>query len=133
MGEGAARTYVELTSNGHLVAIGVAFSEGMLEGLPAKINQAGRCFDVDGDGSFQAATECMGDYALNLFFPEELIRGSGYALPVGGCRLESERASSVVRCPQRLVHTSFRLSLLHGEWGSGRADSRWTLWILYGL
>ena len=74
MGEGAARTYVELTSNGHLVAIGVAFSEGMLEGLPAKINQAGRCFDVDGDGSFQAATECMGDYALNLFFPEELIQ-----------------------------------------------------------
>jgi hypothetical protein len=68
VGDGEARTFVELGSDGRPQAIGVAFGEGALRGLPSKMNSTSRCFDKNGDGKMGHG-ECMGDFEFTLAMP----------------------------------------------------------------
>lgn len=68
MGQGTARTYLELDAQDKPVSLGVVFDKGLLEGLPTQPNQAGRCFDGNGNGSFDEH-ECVGDYEIILTMP----------------------------------------------------------------
>lgn len=75
MGDGKAYTYVELDSHQHPIAIGVAFTEGLLEDLPSVPNNTSRCFDRDGNGTFHDG-ECIGDYERILLLPDVLEQRS---------------------------------------------------------
>jgi hypothetical protein len=68
VGEGEARTFVELGSDGRPRVVGVTFDEGALRGLPSKMNNTSRCFDKNGDGTLSHG-ECMGDYQFTLAMP----------------------------------------------------------------
>ena len=70
LGDGAANTYVTLKGDVP-IAIGIRLSESALEGLPALPNNTSRCFDLNGDGTMEAGTECLGDYETALLWPRE--------------------------------------------------------------
>jgi hypothetical protein len=71
MGQGAARTYLELDAEDKPVSLGVVFDKGMLEGLPTEPNSTSRCFDGNGNGNFDMH-ECIGDYEIVLALPQEV-------------------------------------------------------------
>lgn len=71
MGQGAARTYVQLDAENKPVSLGVVFDQGLLEGLPSEPNNTGRCFDGNGNGAFDQH-ECVGDYEIVLALPQEV-------------------------------------------------------------
>ena len=71
LGRGEARSFVELARDGTPVRIGVAYDLGLLKGLPEHPNLVSRCFDVNGDGAL-GMHECIGDYELRLWMPEEV-------------------------------------------------------------
>jgi hypothetical protein len=72
LGKGFAQLYVELDAAGAPKTLGVAFNQGMLEGLPTMPNTWSRCFDKNGNGQIDAHGECNGDYELAFALPEEL-------------------------------------------------------------
>jgi hypothetical protein len=74
LGKGTAHTYVELNPDGSPVRLGITFTKNALEGLPTKPNNTGRCFDVNGNGVFDAHGECLGDYEWVLTLPKELAK-----------------------------------------------------------
>src|SRR5690606_7534462 len=67
LGNGTVGSYTILGGDGAPHEIGVVFSVGALDGLPAEKNNVSRCFDHDGDG---AKHECEGDYQLTLPFAD---------------------------------------------------------------
>jgi len=69
LGRGTARSLVELSKTGAPVRVGVLFDKKMLKGLPEHPNLVSRCYDVDGNGSFEGH-ECIGDYERVLSMPE---------------------------------------------------------------
>lgn len=71
MGQGAARTYLEVDAEDKPVSLGVVFDKRLLEGLPAEPNNSGRCFDGNGNGHFDEH-ECVGDYEIVLAMPQEV-------------------------------------------------------------
>ncbi len=77
LGYGAARMYAQFESAGSPVAIGIRFTKSMLDGLPMMLNPGSRCFDVDGNGSMDVQTECVGDWELVMPLPEELVERGG--------------------------------------------------------
>lgn len=87
MGEGTAYTYVELNPDGSPVAMGVAFAESLLKGLPTAPNNTDRCFDADGNGAFDAGRECVGDYERILPLSEALL---GVLVPGGSLAKRSD-------------------------------------------
>lgn len=72
MGNGTARTYVRLDSNGAPIAIGVIFPKILLESLPAKRNNTSRCYDLNGNGKIDDHDECEGDEEIRLSMPVKL-------------------------------------------------------------
>ena len=70
LGDGTAALYVETADDGTPTALGIDFTQGMLEGLPSAPNTYNRCFDKDGNGALGAG-ECHGDYELIFTVPEE--------------------------------------------------------------
>lgn len=70
MGQGSARSFIEVDSAGTPQRIGVVFDHKLLEGLPQELNHDGRCYDVNGSGSVDHH-ECLGDYEITLRMPEE--------------------------------------------------------------
>ena len=68
IGQGQARLFVELGTEGRPQLIGIDFDEGALRGLPSKMNSTSRCFDKNGDGALSHG-ECMGDYQFTLELP----------------------------------------------------------------
>lgn len=70
MGQGAARSFVEVDHAGNLLRIGVVFDQALLEGLPDEPNHHSRCYDSNGNGTFDHH-ECLGDYEIILRMPEE--------------------------------------------------------------
>src|SRR5688572_11429591 len=69
VGDGAARTFVEMGTDGRPTLIGITFDQGAMRGLPGKMNSASRCFDKNGDRKLTHG-ECVGDYQFNLAMPE---------------------------------------------------------------
>lgn len=69
MGNGTVQTFADMNADGSPRAIGLTIAAGLLDNLPAQRNQTGRCFDLDGNGSF-SGDECEGDYELRLDMPE---------------------------------------------------------------
>lgn len=78
VGEGIARLFVDVASDGTPSAIGIALSAAVMRGLPSKMNSTSRCFDKNGD-SHLAHGECLGDYQSTLAMPNEAAR---FNLPV---------------------------------------------------
>lgn len=73
IGNGTVTSYADIGEDGVPAEIGIVFSAGALEGLPAGRNPTSRCFDVDGDGSIGPG-ECEGDHQHDLPSPAE-VRG----------------------------------------------------------
>ena len=78
VGNGSARMFLEQGPGGEPRAIGIALTEGALNGLAERMNTTSRCFDKNRDGTI-AHGECLGDYQAALAMPEET---SGLGLPV---------------------------------------------------
>lgn len=74
LGNGFAQSYAELEADGTPRVLGVSFSAGLLEELPAVPNTYSRCFDRNGDGTIAARGECNGDYELTFPVPLETAR-----------------------------------------------------------
>src|SRR5215208_1179439 len=72
IGKGKVQSYVVMTPAGAPAALGVRFTEGAFEQLPAHKNRQSRCFDMDQDASYSAA-ECVGDEERVLELPDEVV------------------------------------------------------------
>lgn len=69
LAKGTVRTYVVSGADGKPTAIGISFTAGALQGLPAEPNRTSRCFDVNKNGRIDDHGECEGDYELRLALP----------------------------------------------------------------
>ncbi|MCZ7563778.1 MAG: DUF5602 domain-containing protein [Burkholderiales bacterium] len=72
LGKGTVRTYVVTAADGKPTAIGISFTAGALEGLPATPNKTSRCFDLNKNGRIDDQGECEGDYELRLALPQSV-------------------------------------------------------------
>lgn len=90
MGNGTARTYVRLDSNGAPIAIGVIFPKSLLEGLPAKRNNTSRCYDLNGNGKIDDHDECEGDKEIRLSMPTKLAEGTNLVVQWVGMNWNAE-------------------------------------------
>ena len=68
VGLGTARMFVDVASDGTPSALGIALTEGALDGLATHMNTTSRCWDKSGDGQI-AHGECLGDYETTLPMP----------------------------------------------------------------
>jgi hypothetical protein len=59
LGSGSVSTYVEMDAAGELLSIGVRLSASTFESFPLEPDGTAPCFDVDGDGTEDPATECF--------------------------------------------------------------------------
>lgn len=62
IGNGSVQSYVLMSDEGAPAEIGVVFSAGAFNGLPAERSRTSRCFDLDGNGAINDDGECEGDY-----------------------------------------------------------------------
>jgi transposase len=67
-------SYAEFDKSGAPKAIGVVFSAGALDALPAAPSDGHRCFDANNDGVIDLATECSGWHERVLPVPSEASR-----------------------------------------------------------
>ena len=74
LGKGSVSTYAELNAQGEPAAVGVVFSPGALDGLPADGSDYDHCFDRNQDGTVDRATECLHSYAYVLPLPDAVAR-----------------------------------------------------------
>jgi len=72
LGDGRVTSYADLDADGAPLAIGVAFESGSLEGLPTEPSDGKRCFDENGDGTMDLATECSAWHERPLPLPAEV-------------------------------------------------------------
>lgn len=71
LGQGTVSSFATIGEDGVPAEIGVIFSAGAFDGLPAEPSQSGRCFDLNGDGVIGHG-ECEGDHQRDLPFPSEV-------------------------------------------------------------
>lgn len=74
LGNGSVASYAEIDAGGAPKAIGVRFSAGALDNLPTAHSDGHRCFDANGDGRIDLATECAAWHERVLPLPSELAR-----------------------------------------------------------
>ena len=74
LGNGTVASYAEFDKSGAPKAIGVVFSAGALDALPAAPSDGHRCFDANNDGVIDLATECSGWHERVLPVPSEASR-----------------------------------------------------------
>jgi hypothetical protein len=74
LGNGTVTSYAELDASGAPKAIGVVFSAASLSSLPAAPSDGHRCFDANGDGKIDPATECSAWHERVLPVPSEVSR-----------------------------------------------------------
>lgn len=70
LGNGTVSTYAEFDDNDVPTAIGVVYSSGALDGLPAQRSDQHHCFDRDGDGQVEADTECIPTHEFVVPLPD---------------------------------------------------------------
>jgi hypothetical protein len=71
LGNGVASSYAEVDSGGTPTAIGVVWSAGALEGLPADSDHH-RCTGRNKDGEMDAATKCQHTHELVIPLPDKV-------------------------------------------------------------
>jgi hypothetical protein len=74
LGRGTLAAYGEVNAKGEPAAIGVVFSAGALDGLPADGSDYHHCFDRNQDGTVDRTTECLHSYEHVLPLPDALAR-----------------------------------------------------------
>jgi hypothetical protein len=74
LGTGTASAYAEANARHEPTAIGVVFSAGALEGLPADGSDYHHCFDKNQDGTVDRGSECLHGYEYVLPLPDALAR-----------------------------------------------------------
>lgn len=74
LGSGTVASYADFDATGAVQAIGVVFSGGALDNLPAAPSDGHHCFDVNKDGSLDLERECPGGHERVLAFPSEASR-----------------------------------------------------------
>jgi hypothetical protein len=74
LGNGSVASYADFAGAGNLAAIGVIFSRGALDGLPAAPSDGHRCFDANKDGRIDVADECARWHERALPLPAEASR-----------------------------------------------------------
>jgi hypothetical protein len=71
LGNGYVQTVYSHSASGAPTMIGVTVDEAAMQSLPANpVNDGNTCFDTDGDGSIDPATECKGGHERVLWFPK---------------------------------------------------------------
>ncbi len=79
LGAGTVRTYAELDGK-RPVAVGIELTRSALDNLPTEMTDRKRCFDVNGDGVIEEATECAGGHEHILDLPPALLALPGMPL-----------------------------------------------------
>lgn len=74
IGKGTVSTYAELNAQGEPQAIGIVYSSGALDGLPTDGSDFHHCFDKNGDGTVDRATECLHSFEYVLPLPDAVAR-----------------------------------------------------------
>ena len=76
LGGGTITSYAEVDATGKPMAIGVVFPAATLASLPTAPSDGHRCFDANGDGKIDLATECSAWHERVLPLPSEAARRS---------------------------------------------------------
>ena len=74
LGNGTVAGYAEFDVSGAVTAIGVVFSGGVLDNLPAAPSDGHHCFDMNKDGTIDLAAECASWHERVLPLPSEASR-----------------------------------------------------------
>lgn len=74
LGNGTVSTYAQFDAAGAPTAIGVVFSAGALAGLTTAPTDGHHCFDRNGDGTVEAATECTATHEMVIPLPDAAAR-----------------------------------------------------------
>ncbi len=74
LGNGSVSSYAEFDEQGTLQAIGVVYSAGALDGLPAENSDEHHCFDRNGDGQVDASAECIPTHEFVIPLPDAVSR-----------------------------------------------------------
>jgi hypothetical protein len=77
LGNGTIESYADYDAQGRPVALGLKFNGQALTGLPPKKNTTSRCYDLDGNGRINDASECEGDFEIRLDLPDQPA-GAGF-------------------------------------------------------
>ncbi len=76
-GAGSVSTYVDLDAAGQPASIGVRLSAAAVRDLPLEPDGTAPCFDVDGDGVEDPATECFMMLRRDLVLPDAASEATG--------------------------------------------------------
>ncbi|MEU3609217.1 hypothetical protein AB0E83_27775 [Streptomyces sp. NPDC035033] len=71
LGAGELRTYAQL-ADGRPQSVGIVFPKSTLTGLPTAMTDGKHCYDMNGDGSVNEHTECVGGHERPLELPAQL-------------------------------------------------------------
>jgi hypothetical protein len=74
LGKGTVSTFADLDAQGQPATLGVVFSPGALDGLPADGSDRHHCFDRNQDGAVDQASECLHSYEYVLPLPDAVAR-----------------------------------------------------------
>lgn len=69
-GKGSVRTYAEVAADGVPSVIGMIFSKGALDGMPAEVSDQHHCFDRDSNGTVDPDTECFMSHEAVIPLPD---------------------------------------------------------------
>jgi hypothetical protein len=74
LGRGTVSSYAEFAADGTPAAIGVLYSAGALEGLPAAPSDGHHCYDRNGDGTVDQNAECLATHEFVLPVPDPMAQ-----------------------------------------------------------
>lgn len=70
IGNGTVTPYGEFAADGSPSAIGIVYSAGALEGLPAAASDGHHCFDRNSNGSIEPDSECLATHETVMPLPD---------------------------------------------------------------
>lgn len=79
LGNGTVRTYAQVNGSTPQT-VGIVFPKSMLTGLPTSMTDGHHCYDVNGDGTVDQHTECVGGHERPLDLPSQLTSLPGMPL-----------------------------------------------------
>ncbi|MFJ3928311.1 hypothetical protein [Streptomyces sp. NPDC090022] len=71
LGDGAVRTYAQI-AGGKPQTVGITFPKSTFNNLPTAMTDGNHCFDMDGNGTVDPHTECVGGHERPLELPAQL-------------------------------------------------------------
>jgi len=76
VGDATAQSYAEFDETGKPIAVGLVFSPTFFDQLPAGHSDLHHCFDKDGNGTVDPATECLQEYEWAIPLPSAVASRS---------------------------------------------------------